>query len=616
VRAGRVPTGRVFFDMGIAQMVGDRDVPSRVRESFVSEHESKERRRHMIERIISRGVPGAELEALKVARVCGLRTGGATRIHRCKRSAHIIRRYGLSTDHCSRRQALLRNQQQADGTLIFGRPQRVAIQPLERWERAAFRVTEQTRWTPRAIARWVRRHNIRTLNVVQAWNWPSLQPDARELLLEVLYWLGQSPSRPQRSRTQVVFHFDWFYAVALWPRQRVWEWDEAAARWRGLWDPRRPYPIRGGRLFGRIPVERDWRKMSALRSVAGNPPRLWRLLPQRLRGLLVGPDDAELDVLEAISRLGKPAEDLARAGRWALLKMIANARQYLPGRRARWNVMRRLIRCRQRDIMAVFGFPATESAVRTLAKVPLKSCFSGELIRVRNLLTDRDASTVLQRLPSINRAAVGILSDPWSRRVCSRQLLRFAAENDDTLTPDQPGNVCSHLHCLHEEAKRTGRVDQIKVVRSMRHLHELIDELRALPDVSWPPPPSTLFGITGLIEPLETAKALKDEGRAMGHCVAAYNTKMVNRQSLLFRVLADPRLGTTRATLELRPGPNGQWQVEQLAGRSNTPVSTSTARLVETWRELAHLQPPLAAAQLEQTCREKLATALASRHAA
>lgn len=167
-----------------------------------------------------------------------------------------------------------------------------------------------------------------------------------------------------------------------------------------------------------------------------------------------------------------------------------------------------------------------------------------------------------------------------------------------------------------EEAERTGRTDQIKVVHSIRHLEELIHELRALPTFTLSPPPAEPSCIRGLVEPLKTDEELRDEGLTMRHCVGSYQPKLLSGACLLYRVLPDKRLVTGRATLELAPRPDGRWHVKELAGFSNSTVSSKTSRLVETWLELAQAEPALPAEQLEAACRQKLMALPASRKAA
>src|SRR5207302_3015420 len=127
---------------------------------------AKETSMPIVQKIISRGAAGAELAALAVARLCGVETGGSTRIFRGRRCSGIVRRYGLAADPCSRRQALLRNVRQAQGTLVFGRFG-CALEALLKAERTHYccieRLDEQAAGR---VTAWLLRHGIRTLNIV------------------------------------------------------------------------------------------------------------------------------------------------------------------------------------------------------------------------------------------------------------------------------------------------------------------------------------------------------------------------------------------------------------------------------------------------------------------
>jgi hypothetical protein len=240
-------------------------------------------------------------------------------------------------------------------------------------------------------------------------------------------------------------------------------------------------------------------------------------------------------------------------------------------------------------VAAAFGFPATESTVRTLSKVTRFASDVETLKRLRALLHNTDTAQVLRGLPRVTRAVVEILSDPWLRGVSGSRLVREAAgRDDDRAQCDYPGHLLWELNALRTEADRTGRRDRVGRIDSIEALHEIVESLREHPDVGYPAPPAPLAGLPGIIEPLTTVDALAEEGRAMRHCVRTRAGAMLQGQSLLFRVLADSRHDTSRATLELRPGVDGQWHVAQLLGARNRPVPNATFRQVESWR-MSHL---------------------------
>jgi len=526
----------------------------------------------MLEQIISRGATRPELMALATARFFRLRTGGATRIHFGRKCDRIIRRFALSADACSGRQALLRNVRGSDGTLVFGRFG-AALEALIKREGTHYFCLERARKESiDRIAPWLDRHGIRTLNVVGQVNL-----DVRYVMTEVLQQLGRAPALPETGRggvpkRAVLADDSGFYAVAARPRPCAWQWDEATEHW--------------------LPM-RDWRAVPVLHD--GDAPRaarFWERVPEPARGwALDGRSSADLGLLEVLGELGQPAEDLARAGRWAVLRLLVHAGELLPPERSCPTALSSLVQQRQRHVVGYFGFPATEASVRALAKVTRLSSSLDTVLALRGLLCDAEPAEALRRLPHINRAVVTVLADPWLRKIAGPRLLR-----ELSLLPagdgigDEGHLAWLPLYQIKNEAERTGRSQRFGPFHSIRRLQEALYELMDCPSVEWPAPPASLPGILGLIEPLVTAADVAGEAAAMHHCVRKYTRAMMLGRSLLFRVHADVSVGMDRATLELRPGPDGQWHVAQLSGPHNHPVSETTRQLIERWRAGAHVR--------------------------
>jgi hypothetical protein len=520
----------------------------------------------MLEQIISRGATRPELTALHAGRFFGLRTGGTTRIHRGRKDARIIQRLGLSADNCSRRQAMVRNIRAADGTLVFGRFG-AALEALLKDERTHYFCLESARKeSVDRIAPWIKLHHIRTLNVSGQANL-----DARRVMNEVLQQLGRAPALPvwdgpTKQRPAVLADDSGFYAVAMSPRPRAWQWNEMTECWSPMGDWRT------------VPILRDENTSRAA--------RFWERVPEPARSwALHGRSSPDLDLLETLGSLGKPADDLARAGRWAILRLLGNASELLPPERSSVGELRSLVRRRQRDIAGYFGFPATQASAAALAKVPRLSCSLSTVLLVRDLLSSEETAAALARLPRINREVVDVLADPWLRKIAGARLLReLSLLRDDEAGEDEPEMIWLALEGIKTQAERTGRSQKIGVIHSIRRLQEIFYDLMDLPSVEWPKPPASLQGVTGLIEPLLSIADVAAEAAAMHHCVGTYSRAMMQGRVLLFRVMADARMGTERATLEFRPGPNGQWHVGQLSGPYNQPVSAKTRQLVERWR--------------------------------
>ena len=92
--------------------------------------------------------------------------------------------------------------------------------------------------------------------------------------------------------------------------------------------------------------------------------------------------------------------------------------------------------------------------------------------------------------------------------------------------------------------------------------------------------------------PLRTGPQLRDEGRAMNHCVGTYAHMVAHGECLIFSV----RDGERRfATVELRrKGRNGPYVVAQLQGPGNSRVSEAVWHFVQGWTKRFEADPGLA----------------------
>ena len=79
------------------------------------------------------------------------------------------------------------------------------------------------------------------------------------------------------------------------------------------------------------------------------------------------------------------------------------------------------------------------------------------------------------------------------------------------------------------------------------------------------------------IVPLTSPAMLAEEGREQQNCVAAYSQCVAHGNQFIYRVLAPER-----ATLQILRTPQG-WQIGELSGPRNQPVSRATHIAVEQW---------------------------------
>jgi len=242
---------------------------------------------------------------------------------------------------------------------------------------------------------------------------------------------------------------------------------------------------------------------------------------------------------------------------------------------------RRWICRRQRDIAGWLGFPATERTVNLLRKIPPDACDITTLLKFRHTLRQTLVADTLSHLPRLTATVLCVVTDPRLRPLVSPRLLR---ELSDSIV--EWGVVSSRVSMLRDTIAMAAALlppRPLPVFTSLaqltRHHDQLADELnlRAPPaqePVELPPPP-----IPGneTIVPLTSPAMLAEEGREQQNCVAVYSRIVANGSQYIYRVLAPER-----ATLQILRTPEG-WQVGELSGPRNHPVSRETEIAVMRW---------------------------------
>ncbi len=135
--------------------------------------------------------------------------------------------------------------------------------------------------------------------------------------------------------------------------------------------------------------------------------------------------------------------------------------------------------------------------------------------------------------------------------------------------------------CLEMEALLpTANVPRFTSIGQLVRHHDALAERLNREGVSrwdnlqFPPPP--LPGTTDIV-PLVSPEALLAEGREQANCVASYGRRVARGGQFIYRVLAPER-----ATLLVVRGRDG-WQVGELAGPGNKPVTSVTRQVIERW---------------------------------
>lgn len=249
----------------------------------------------------------------------------------------------------------------------------------------------------------------------------------------------------------------------------------------------------------------------------------------------------------------------------------------------RWPLrsVRRLLKRRQRDMVAWLGFPATESMVRLLRKVPPAACRVPHLLNLRRIARDAWSVPYVRHLPRLNATALALLACRGLRAELTPRLVREMTE----AAPD--GEISATMRLL-EDTWEMGvvlgrfRNPPFASLQQLRRTHDaFVWELRqvyghdlAANGEAFPPPP--IPGTPDIL-PLTTAAELVQEGEEMRHCVAIYAPRVRAGECYVYRVLRP-----TRATVSLvRQG--RRWELEQVAGIANADVPDEVLEAVRRW---------------------------------
>ncbi len=275
----------------------------------------------------------------------------------------------------------------------------------------------------------------------------------------------------------------------------------------------------------------------------------------------------------------------------ALAFALASSWVFRGEQRVRWPLRsaRSLVRKRQRAIAGWLGFPATESAVRVLRRVPHAAVSIGSVLRLRNAMHDEELAPILRHVPSITYDVVRMISSDGLRRYCSPRLIIEAGSEPDP----QRAEVWRTMRDTLAMFRQMDQEPDGLVFRSREHLGRVHDETAAAlnrSDSCWsdahlPIPPPPLQGTEAIIPLTEVVDFCK-EGREQSNCVATYASSVAasaarsrdGRPGLyVYRVLRPER-----ATLSIiRRG--SQWLINELRCAHNQPPAAGTVAAVRQW---------------------------------
>ena len=176
------------------------------------------------------------------------------------------------------------------------------------------------------------------------------------------------------------------------------------------------------------------------------------------------------------------------------------------------------------------------------------------------------------------------LGERWNKRYnhkLNQQLALLASYEDAIRVLDrrereyrEQERQKQELRAARRQRRRRGDGARARMARQERE--KIKQEVK--PDAPFPPPP-----IPGnkFIQPIESESGLKDEGRAMGNCVAEepdYLRRILKGASYIYRVYYPER-----CTLEVSISRTGLFGIKEIKGINNCRVPKQTREFVRDW---------------------------------
>ena len=239
--------------------------------------------------------------------------------------------------------------------------------------------------------------------------------------------------------------------------------------------------------------------------------------------------------------------------------------------------MRRFIPWKRRNICEALGFH--DCAESILRKIPTFACSISWLLTLRDLLKDSDWQKNLRHLPCLNPNVLTFLGyQSFRKRITSSLLQELARNQLDSI----PGLMRDLLR-MEKQLGKTAR-ERFQSIQQIQNSHdqwvEKINRNQTDRFHEFPEPP--IQGNEKII-PLHSTSCLIEEGRLQANCVRSYLGNVATG-SIYFYKLLKPE----RATLSITRNTIGRWQLKEISGYDNTPVSKTTRQFALDWISQYH----------------------------
>ena len=253
---------------------------------------------------------------------------------------------------------------------------------------------------------------------------------------------------------------------------------------------------------------------------------------------------------------------------------------------ATWDTLRaggpcvgELLTLKRRQICEALGFPGTESVVRILSKIAPKACNIALLMRMRRRFGNPHLVKILSHIKRIGDAEMRLIAN-WepTPHVSLRIFLELAAKPKPEFF-----RLLTDTELMMEQSERS--FPPLRSVMDVWRLHgRLVETARK---GSGRKPFSSSPDSRNRNHPTHLEFKRTPGGRpTQNNCVSSYAEDVMLCLAYIYRVL-EPE----RATVSIVPSDDG-WELGEIAGAHNSPVSDETIAQVEKWLSNGQFPPP------------------------
>lgn len=246
---------------------------------------------------------------------------------------------------------------------------------------------------------------------------------------------------------------------------------------------------------------------------------------------------------------------------------------------------RSLARKKRRVILDWLGFPASDSMMRLLRRLPASDCTAWRVLRLRQLVRDPNLVKLLSHCHTLTAREVDLLSTPGRAEYLTVTFVMELA----SLSPREALHRVRKLEDVERIALRLQRLVPSETYRSLAGLdrahdqlaNEFIDSRMRFFAAGSPFPPPPIPG-TEAIAPILSEADLYAEGLELHHCVGSRGDRVRAGGREYYYQLLEPE----RGTICIRRETVGTgWRLDEARGARNRPLTAESLAVIHSWLE-------------------------------